>query len=109
MPRIEPSAGAASDGRQASLKSCGFGHRSRNCAVIGFAHVVTLLEIADDLDDTEHADDQRQEVDAVPELRNAEGVAGRAAVDVGADETEQQADQHHANALTTEPAPARPP
>ncbi len=58
-----------------------------------------LLQIADDLDDAEHADHQRHEVDAVPQLRDAEGVAREPAVDVGADETQQQANQHHAHRL----------
>ena len=40
-----------------------------------------------------------QEVDAVPQLRDAERVAREAAVDVGADQAEQQADQHHADRL----------
>ena len=44
-------------------------------------------------------DDQGKEVDAVPDRRDAERVAREPAVDVGADETEQQADQHHPDRL----------
>ena len=55
------------------------------------------FKVLDDFDDTEHADDHRQEVEAVPQHRNAERVARRTAVDVGADKAEQKADQNHAD------------
>jgi hypothetical protein len=57
------------------------------------------FEIANDLDDAEHADDQGEEVDAVPYGRYAERVARQTAVDVGADEAEQKADEDHPDRL----------
>ena len=58
-----------------------------------------LLEVADDLDDAEQPDHQRHEIDPVPQFGDAEGVARQAAVHIGTDETEQKADQHHADRL----------
>ena len=45
-----------------------------------------LFQIADDLGDPEQADHQGKKIDALPDRRDAEGVARQPAVDVGADD-----------------------
>ena len=65
----------------------------------GAALRVRLLEIADDLDHAEHADHHGKEIEPVPKHRDAERVARGAAVDVGADEAEQEPDHDHGDRL----------
>ena len=56
-------------------------------------------EVGDDLRDAEHAHRERHEADAVEQIADAEGEAGVAGVDVGADEPQQHAEQNHAERL----------
>ena len=54
-----------------------------------------MLQVGDDLADAEQSHGDDHEADAVRELGHAEGEAGRAGVDVGADHAEQQAEDDH--------------
>ena len=74
MPSREPRPVPRSTARQDSWKSSRVGHRSRNGDVIA-SRCSGLLEIADDLDDAEHADDHGQEIEPVPQHGDAECVA----------------------------------
>ena len=58
-----------------------------------------LFEVVDDLGDAKHAHGERGEADAFGEGRDAERKALLAGIDVGADESEQQADDHHRDGL----------
>ena len=58
-----------------------------------------FLQIDDDLGDAEQAHGDRREVDAVAEFRDVEGEALGAGVHVGADQAEQQAEEHHGDRL----------
>ena len=64
-----------------------------------YAVQIAALQVADDLDDAEHPDHHGKKIDAVPDRRDAEGVARQAAVGVESDQAEQDADQHHADRL----------
>ena len=63
-----------------------------------------FLEIDNDLGDTEQAHRDRREVDAVAKLGHVEGEALRSGVHVGADEAEQQPEEHHRDRLGDRPA-----
>ena len=58
-----------------------------------------FLEIDHDLGDAEQAHGDGREVDAVGKLGHVEGEALRAGIDVGADQAEQQAEEHHGDRL----------
>ena len=60
---------------------------------------VLVLEVADDLAQSEHAHAQRHEVEPVGDLRQVEGEARRAGLDVGADQAQQQAQHDHGERL----------
>ena len=61
--------------------------------------LVLQLEVADDLGGAEHAHGDDDEADAVGELRDVEGEAQHARIDVGADDAEQQPQHHHGDRL----------
>ena len=99
MPSSAPSAGAAHDRRPGGAQVGRLRPQLAHARRIGVALRVRPLDVAHDLGDAEQADHQRQEVDAIPDRRPAEGVARHAGVDVGADEPEQEADQDHRQRL----------
>ena len=81
--------------------------RRRSCparqepAEVADRHVplVLLLEIAQYLGDAEHADGDRDEVDAVGELELAQREALLAGVDVGADQPKEEPEHDHGKRL----------
>ena len=61
--------------------------------------LLARLEVGDDLGEAEQPHRDRDEADAVGQLRNAEGEARDAGIDVGADDAEQQAEHDHRDRL----------
>ena len=57
-----------------------------------------VFEIAHDLGDAEDPHGDNDEIDAITQGSNAKGEALRARGEVGADEAQQEAKQHHAEA-----------
>ena len=58
-----------------------------------------VFEIAHDLGDAKNPHGDNDEIDAITQGRNAKGEALRARGEVGADEAQQEAKQHHAEGL----------
>jgi hypothetical protein len=61
--------------------------------------ILLAFQVAQDLGDAEHPDGQRHEGQAIGKLGDAEGKAGGAGVDVGADKAQDQAQHNHRQRL----------
>ena len=58
-----------------------------------------MVEVPDDLAEPEHAHRHHDEADAVGEVRDLEGEPLGAGRDVGPDQPEEEAEQHHADGV----------
>jgi hypothetical protein len=57
------------------------------------------LQVAYDFTQSEHSHSNGDETDAVGKFKNPEGKALRAGIYIGANETQQQPENHHANSM----------
>ena len=98
MPMRRAERGAAQDGLPHAPEILLRRHQTPDLAGEHLARFLGF-EVGDDLGDAEQAHGHADEADPVGEFQNAEREAQHARVDVGADQAEQQAEQHHRNRL----------
>ncbi len=86
-------------GKNACFSSALLGRMSRRRTFMPPADDMHPVHAAQEVGDAEHAERQRHQFHPVGQLGQAECEALRAAVDVGPDDADQQADHRHRNAL----------
>ncbi|MCY1297100.1 hypothetical protein D9M70_465260 [compost metagenome] len=90
--------GAAHDRSEHALEVIPRRHQVRDLGHQHFAGAFAF-EVAQDFGDAEDTDGERDEVQPVSILPDAERETRRAGIDVGADQTKQQAQRHHGQSL----------